>query len=93
MKYAGPIVRRRRRGCWPRIQRRAIGPNPAADAARAVEHADAGGRSAANGKDALAEHGQQQQHAAGEAPTGLDQHQRGDVRSLAHVPDAFDEIA
>ena len=36
--------------------------------------------------------GQQQQHAAGEPPAGLHEHQRGDVRALAHVAQPFDEV-
>ena len=92
MKYAGPIVRRRRRGSWPRIQRSAIGPSAGADAARAVEHADAGRRAAADRKDPLAEDRQQQQHAAGQPPAGLHEHQRRDVRSLADVAEPLEQI-
>ena len=68
MKKAGLIVWRSRRGVCPRIHRSAIGPERGADTARAVENADAGRRARADREDALAEDGQQQQHAAGEPP-------------------------
>ena len=80
MKYAGPIVRRSVAAVWPRIQRSAIGPSPApmprAPYSTPMPAADA----AADRKHPLAEDRQQQQHAAGQAPAGLHEHQRRDVR-------------
>ena len=49
-------------------------------------------RAAADRKHPLPEDREQQEHAAGEAPSELDEHQRGDVRVPAHVPKSFDEI-
>ena len=69
-----------------------IGPSARADAARAVEHADARRRASANRKDTLAEDRQQEQHAASEAPAGLDEHQRRNVRARRDVAEAFDEV-
>ena len=46
----------------------------------------------ADREDALAEDRQQQQHAAGESPAGLDEHQRGHVRVRADVADAFEQV-
>ena len=91
MKKAGPIVRR---------SVAALAEDPAerdrtdarADAARAVQDADAGRRAAADREDALAEDRQQQQHAAGQSPSGLHAHQRRDVRCAPHVPEALDQI-
>ena len=47
---------------------------------------------AADRKNPLAEDRQQQQHAAGETPSRLHEHQRRDVRSRADVAEAFNQI-
>ena len=92
MKNAGPIARRSVRGSCPSIHRSSDRPQTRADAARAVQHADAGSRAGADRKDPLAEDREQQQHAAREPPAGLDEHDRRDVRVPAEISDSFDEI-
>ena len=69
MKYAGPIVAAQARRRLSEDPAQRDRPERRADAARAVEHADAGRRAAADRKHALAEDRQQQQDAARESPS------------------------
>ena len=73
------MARRIWSGCWPIHARARIGPMPAPIPRAAYSTPMPAAALPPTGNIALAHHGHQQQHAAGQAPAGLHQHQRGHV--------------